>query len=152
MIFKGGDNEQDQVLLIERTYDAPPAQVFAAWTDPALLKQWWGPPGSVVEVAEVDLRVGGRYRLGIRRGPHSTYYVSGVYQIVQPPHKLVFTWRWENANTDLGRSLVTIELYAHGDKTNLRLTHEQLPTEEARQSHAEGWIGILVELHNFLAR
>ena len=147
-----GGRAQSPVLLLERTYDAPPERVFAAWTEPALLSQWWGPPGSVVELAEVDLRVGGRYRLGIQPEPHTTYYVTGVYQAVQPPHKLVFTWRWENAEMDIGASLVTIELQPNGHKTDLRLTHEQLPNEEARRSHREGWIGILQELHNFLIR
>lgn len=146
-----GDSAQNPVLLLERTYDAPPERVFAAWTEPDLLRQWWGPPGSVVNFVEVDLRVGGRYRLGIQRGPHTTLYVGGVYEAIQPPFKLVFTWRWENAEMDVGASLVTIELQPNGHKTDLRLTHEQLPTEEARRSHAEGWTGILQKLHSFLA-
>ena len=151
MIMNGPGSEQAETILFERTYNVPPERVFAAWTEPALLKQWWGPPGSIVEVAEVDLRVGGRYRLGIQRGPQAVYYVTGVYQAVQPPDKLVFTWRWENPEMDVGRSLVTIELRPNGHKTDLRLTHEQLPTEEARRSHAEGWAGILEVLDKFLA-
>ena len=140
------------VLLLERTFDAPPERIFAAWTEPSLLMQWWGPPGSVVKVAEVDLRVGGRYRLGIQFDAQPTYYVTGEYSSIESPHRLVFTWRWENADMDVGVSLVTIELQRKGQKTALRLKHEQLPDEEARRSHTEGWTGILQELQEFLTR
>lgn len=143
------ESHQSEVLILERTLDAPPERVFAAWTDPSLLRQWWGPPGSVVKVVKVDFRVGGRYRLGIQRG-QATYFVSGVYHTIEPPHKLVFTWRWENVEMDVGRSLVTIEFQANGRKTDLRLTHAQLPTEEARAAHREGWVGILDELGRFV--
>jgi uncharacterized protein YndB with AHSA1/START domain len=143
------ESHEGEVLFLERTLDAAPEQVFAAWTDPGLLKQWWGPPGSTVKVVEIDFRVGGRYRLGIEQG-QATYFVGGVYHAIEPPHKLVFTWRWENVDMDVGKSLVTIEFHANGRKTDLRLIHAQLPTEEARTAHREGWVGILEELARFV--
>jgi uncharacterized protein YndB with AHSA1/START domain len=138
------------VLQMERTLDASPERIFDAWTRPALLAQWWGPPGSVVTLAEMDVRVGGRYRLGIQRGP-AAYVVGGVFQVIQPPHQLAFTWRWENAEMDIGESLVTIELRANGRQTDLRLTHAQLPNAAARAAHGEGWEGILASLDQFIA-
>lgn len=144
------ESHQSEVLILERTFDASPERVFAAWTDANLLKQWWGPPGSTVKVVEIDFRVGGQYRLGIQQG-QATYFVSGVYHTIEPPHKLVFTWRWENVEMDVGRSLVTIEFQANGSKTDLRLIHAQLPTEEARTAHLEGWVGILEKLASFLS-
>lgn len=148
----GLERRQEEVLQLERTFEAPPARVFAAWTDPQLLKRWWGPPGSTVVEVEVDLRVGGRYRLALQVSGQTTYYVTGTYRTIEPPHRLAFTWRWENEEIDEGRSLVTIEFRANEGKTDLRLTHAQLPTEESRQSHAEGWRGILDELDDFLRR
>lgn len=120
MITDSPGDDQPQTLLLERSFQATAERVFEAWTDPELLKQWWGPPGSVVTAVEVDLRVGGRYRLAIRQGPHTTYHVSGTYQTVDRPHRLVFTWRWENPEMDIGQSLVTIELDSDGKKTDLR--------------------------------
>ncbi|MCI0646489.1 MAG: SRPBCC domain-containing protein [Chloroflexi bacterium] len=145
------NSQQGELLFLERTFDALPEQVFAAWTNPRLLEQWWGPPGTVVKVAEIDFRVGGRYRLGVQRPGQVTYFVSGIYQNIQPPHKLAFTWRWENADMDIGSSLVTLEFRANGNKTDLRLTHAQLSTKEARIAHSEGWVGILEKLARFLS-
>lgn len=140
-----------EVLKLERTFDALPERVFAAWTDPRLLKQWWGPIDSIVTDVEVDLRVGGQYRLGIQVSTQAIYVVHGVYQVIQPPHKLVFTWRWENPEMDIGTSLVSIEFRAKGNRTELQLTHERLPTPETRLQHNEGWESILEKLKRFLS-
>jgi uncharacterized protein YndB with AHSA1/START domain len=137
-------------LVLKRMFDAPPERVFAAWADPALLAQWWGPPGSRVIVIELDIRVGGRYRFHIEQPDAGTHLLSGIYQVVQPPSKLVFTWQWENPEMDIGNSLVTLEFHAHGMKTELRLTHAQLPSDIARTAHAAGWVGILDKLDTFL--
>ena len=135
---------------LARTFDARPERLFAAWTDPHLLAQWWGPPDSVVVSVEIDLRVGGRYRLGIKRSTQETHFVSGSYRVIQPPYKLIFTWRWEDPEMDIGESLVSLEFRAKGNKTELQLTHERLPTPEARLHHKDGWVGILENLDSFL--
>ncbi len=143
-------NYSDEMLNVERTFNASPERVFAAWTDPHLLKQWWGTLDRTVTVVEIDLRVGGQYRFGIRAPAEATYFVSGTYQVIQPPHKLVFTWRWENPEMDMGDSLVSIEFQGKDNRTNLQLTHEQLQTPEARLHHNEGWVSILEKLNHFL--
>jgi uncharacterized protein YndB with AHSA1/START domain len=140
-----------EALYLERIFDASPERVFAAWTEPQLLKRWWGPVGSTIVAAEVDLRVGGRYRLGIQQpSAPEPYFVSGAYQVIEPPHKLVFTWRWENPAMDIGDSLVSLEFRPKGKKTQLQLTHERLPTPETRLRHQEGWLSILENLSSFL--
>ncbi|MCH7663230.1 MAG: SRPBCC domain-containing protein [Chloroflexi bacterium] len=144
------DTYTGDILVLTRIFDAPPKRVFAAWTDPQLLAQWWGPPGSVVKEVEVDLRVDGRYRIGILHPEGELLFVRGVYREIEPVGKLAFTWRWENPNMDIGESLVTLEFQAEGEKTELRLSHALLPNAEARAGHAEGWEGILSELGDFL--
>ena len=67
-------------LAIRRIVDASPERVYAAWTNPALLAQWWGPPGSIVTIVECDIRVGGQYRFAIQTALVSTYVVYGSYQ------------------------------------------------------------------------
>ncbi len=137
---------QEITLQIRRTFAAPRAKVFRAWTDPEELKKWWGPEGYVTPIAEVDLRVGGRYRLGMRKLPNGdVFYLTGTYQEVWRPEKLVYTWRWE-AEPELGETLVTVEFLDRDNSTEVVLTHELFPTEKARQGHEEGWSGCLDRL------
>ena len=70
---------------------------FRAWTDPEALKQWFGPVGYKADVLEMDLRAGGRYRIGFRQNANSETesHVSGEFQDVVPPERLRYTWVWE---------------------------------------------------------
>ena len=83
----------ETTLRLTRTFAAPRKKIFRAWTEPEALKKWWGPEGYATPLAEVDLRVGGRYRLGMRKLPKGDlFYLVGTYREVQPPEKLVYTW------------------------------------------------------------
>ena len=140
--------QAQQAVVVQRSLAAAPEKVFAAWTDPHLLAQWWGPPGHTVASVEIDLRVNGRYRIGLQQPDQPPFFVSGTYQQIQPPEKLVFTWRWERSDMDIGQSLVTVEIRGDGRHTNLILTHAQLP-EPAQAAHRQGWQGILDKLVSF---
>ncbi len=140
---------QDTVNL-RRIFKAPREKVFRAWTDPEELKKWWGPEGYTTPSAEVDLRVGGKYRLGMRKLPDGQiFYLSGIYREVRPPERLVYTWRWE-AQPEHGETLVTVEFRQMGDSTEVVLTHERFPTEKARDDHNRGWTGCLDRLAKLL--
>jgi uncharacterized protein YndB with AHSA1/START domain len=79
--------------------------------------------------------------------------MRGEYRELQPDKKVVFTWRWEDDGNWKGRfSVVTVELEERDGGTELRLTHEQLPSEESRDNHAEGWNGTLDKLERLLAK
>ena len=144
------DQQSANNVLVRRTFPATPEQLFAAWTDPALLAQWWGPPGTKINSVEVDLRVGGSYRIGLAHADDRVFFVRGIYEEIQPPQKLVFTWRWERPDMDIGESRVTLEFQKKGQSTEILLTHAQLPDEAARSAHKEGWIGILDNLNKVL--
>jgi uncharacterized protein YndB with AHSA1/START domain len=136
-------------LTLKRRFSAPPAKVFAAWTDPEKMKRWMGPEGVVGLSSEIDARVGGRYRLVMKSPDGEQHDVSGVYREVVPNQKLVFTWAWKS--TPERESLVTITFKPDGDGTLLTLTHEQFFDEVARDHHQHGWIGSLDKLEKFLA-
>lgn len=137
---------QETTLHLRRTFAAPREKVFRAWTDPEELKKWWGPPGHSTPTAEVDLRVGGKYRLGMRKLPAGDlFYLVGTYREVRPPAKLVYTWAWE-AEPELGETLVTVEFLDRGDSTEVVLTHELFPNEKVRGDHHQGWTGCLDRL------
>ncbi len=100
-------------LTIKRRLKAPPAKVFAAWTDPKQIAEWMGPEGMRTKLSEADPRVGGRYRF-IMCGPDGEDHdVSGIYREVVPNEKLVFTWAWRS--TPERESLVTILIKPDGD-------------------------------------
>ena len=140
----------ETTLHLRRTFHAPREKVFRAWTDPEELKKWWGPEGYATPSAEVDLRVGGKYRLGMRKLPDGEiFYLSGIYREVRPPERLVYTWRWE-AQPEHGETLVTVEFREVGDSTEVVLTHERFPTEKARDDHNRGWSGCLDRLPKLL--
>jgi uncharacterized protein YndB with AHSA1/START domain/DNA-binding transcriptional ArsR family regulator len=120
-------------------------RVFRAFTDPEELKQRFGPTEShAVPVAEVDLRVGGRYRIDLLGPSGSLYRIVGEYREVRPPERLVYTWRWE-IGEDVGETLVTVEFHERGNATDVALT-QGLPTGRARDGHESGWRGCLARL------
>ena len=137
-------------LTITRLVAAKPERVFAAWTTAEALKRWSAPSDAMTAVAEVDLRVGGRYRIHMSSPDGREYLVTGVYREIVPPRRLVYTWFWET-DSSLGEMLITVEFHARGDATEIVLVHSQLPTEQALTAHRNGWTGCLVRLEQLLA-
>jgi uncharacterized protein YndB with AHSA1/START domain len=140
-------------LVIERTIPASPRRVYDAWTDPQQLMQWWGPPGVSCPVAEVDLRVGGRYRIANGLPDGRVVWIVGEFREVVDGERLVYSWHMETdgvATSD--DSTVTVEFIAEGDGTKLRIVHERLVDEAVRNEHAMGWEGCLDGLVAHVAR
>jgi uncharacterized protein YndB with AHSA1/START domain len=139
-------------LTLKRRLKAPPAKVFAAWTDPEKIKRWMGPGEIVTQRAEADPRVGGRYRIEMHSPNGEPHNVGGVYREIVANEKLVFTWAWDVAPSDEPHeSLVTVLLKADGDGTLLTLTHEKLFDEKSRDGHQHGWMGALDKLEKLVA-
>jgi uncharacterized protein YndB with AHSA1/START domain len=136
-------------LTIKRHLKAPPAKVYAAWTDPEKVKGWMGPGEVKAKSAESDLRVGGRYRWVMVAPSGQELDVRGVYREIVPNEKLVFTWSWLSAPER--ESLVTVLLKPDGDGTLLTLTHEQFFDDDARDQHNNGWNGALDKMEKLFA-
>jgi uncharacterized protein YndB with AHSA1/START domain len=136
-------------LTLKRRFKAPPAKVFAAWTDPEKVKHWMGPGQVKVAHAESDSRVGGRYRWLMKSPEGNEHDVSGMFREIVANEKLVFTWAWKTAPER--ESLVTVLFAPDGDGTLLTLTHEQFADEESRDGHKSGWTGALDKLEKFVA-
>lgn len=136
-------------LTIKRRLKAPPAKVFAAWTDPEKVMRWMGPAGYAGHRAESDARVGGRFRWMMQSPDGEISDVGGVYREVVANEKLVFTWAWKS--TPERESVVTVLLKPDGDGTLLTLTHEQFFDQEARDGHENGWNGSLDKLEKLFA-
>ena len=137
-------------LQVKRTFRAPRAQVFRAWTDRAELARWFAPSAEYTTVVpELELRVGGRYRVEMHHKGGNVHRVFGTYQEIKPPEKIVFTWRWDG---DMSQedSVVTIEFHDLGNSTEVTLAHERLPSTEERDKHAHGWNGCMDQLAGIL--
>jgi uncharacterized protein YndB with AHSA1/START domain len=133
-------------LRLERTFDAPAEDVFDAWTNPEVLRRWWvANPAWRTPVAEVDLRVGGAYRLSMEDPDAGTFHtVTGEYREISRPERLVYSWSWEEDDGHAGHvSTVTVEFLEDDEQTTVVLEHSDLPSQESRESHGHGWSGCL---------
>lgn len=134
------------MLEVSRLVSASAEAVFRAWTEPDEIEKWWAPEGMSVPFVEVDLKVGGTYRLGLQRPDADPFYATGTYREIQRPWRLVFTWRWEPDMMKAGETLVTLDLHEKDGKTEIVLTHERFPSAEVRDEHSEGWTQCLERL------
>jgi uncharacterized protein YndB with AHSA1/START domain len=127
-----------KTLHIERTFQAPAARVFDAWTSEEVMRRWWHAEHDwETTEAEVDLRVGGTVRV-VMRDPHKNaeYGGSGRYTEIEPPKRLAFTWLWDD---DTRRTLIEIDFEEAAGVTTVRFTHSNLWNEEMVRSHEGGW-------------
>lgn len=140
-------SDRHHVLKISRIIHAPRQEVFEAWTTAESVKQWMCPEGSSVSFVELDVQVGGAFRIDMHiEGTDMVH--TGTYREITPPEKLVFTW--VSRHTHYRESLVTIELFAHGETTELVLNQVQLPDEESVERHTAGWTALAEHLAAFL--
>ncbi len=139
---------QAVTLAVRKTIKATAERLFEAWTDPEQLKKWWGPPGVTCTGAEVDLRVGGRYRMANQLPDGRVLWISGEFESIEPPRKLVYTWRVEPETQASER--VTVQFEARGDATEVIITHERIPSAAIRDMHEQGWHGCLEGLAEYI--
>lgn len=136
-------------LTLVRRIAARPSIVFEALTTPEGIAHWWGPDAGPVLLAEIDLRVGGRFRVRFRKLDGSEHESSGEYIEVIRPERLAMSWRWQGGE-DPGESLVEIDLRVVAEGTELTFTHSRLHDEDSRRGHEEGWNGALDKLQRHL--
>ncbi|MGH3879140.1 MAG: SRPBCC family protein [Actinophytocola sp.] len=128
-------------LELTRVFDAPRELVFACWTDPAHLAQWWGPAGYTPTGVEADAVEGGAWRFGMRDPEEGgEHWASGVYLEVVPPERLVFSFRWDpRENQPDEDTLVTITFADRDGKTEMTFHQSGFATVESRDGHTDGW-------------
>jgi len=137
-------------LTLRRWVAADPERVWRAWTDAGELQVWWGPAEVRCIGAEIDLRVGGRYRIGNELPNGQIIWIDGIYEIVEPPRHLRYSWQ-----TDLDRESfqsVDLQFRPAENGTEIVLCHRRIPNEALRENHEYGWLGCLDGLQKYLAK
>ncbi|MGF1620294.1 MAG: SRPBCC domain-containing protein [Rhodomicrobiaceae bacterium] len=134
----------DDPVVIEEEFDAPVEKVYRAWTDPEEMVKWFGSAPDAANKAEMDLRVGGRWRYVFKRTDDRAEYVEGEYLTVDRNAALAFSWSHVVETADGERevtpaSRVTVNFEATGGKTRVHLRHEAIQRETARRNVGHGW-------------
>jgi uncharacterized protein YndB with AHSA1/START domain len=135
-------------LVVRRLINASAERLFSAWTEPAHLLRWWGPGPVRCTAAEIDLRVGGRYRIANQFPDGRVLWIAGEFERVSPPRELVYTWCIE---PDAGATeRVTVRFEPRGRAVDVIVMHERIPSAAIRDQHERGWEGCLDRLSVYL--
>ena len=138
-----------ETLRVSRIVAAPKERVFRAWTEPSQVTKWWTiGEGWKTPFAEIDLRVGGKFSLGNRPAGGELVLITGEFLVVEPPDRLVYTWRFPGAEPAENR--ITVEFRGLGAQTEVVVTHEQASKEMA-EGAALGWKAALEGLGSFVS-
>jgi uncharacterized protein YndB with AHSA1/START domain len=133
----------DLFVVTRRVIAADAQTLFAWWTEPEHLLRWWGPRPVFCDHAEVDLRVGGRYRLRNRLADGSALWIEGFFECIDSPHRLAYSWQ---VNTDHAVERVQVDFVPAPGGTEVVVTHERIADPARARSHEAGWAGCLESL------
>ena len=138
------------VVRIERTFAASAEDVFDAWTSPEVMRRWFhcAPDWSTPE-ADVDLRVGGRVRVVMRKPDGTEAEMHGEYTLIDRPHRLVMTWTFHDDPSN--EQLMELTFSESDGSTTVLLVNSRVSTDERRDAQDWGWRGCLDELDRVLA-
>lgn len=135
-------------LTLVRRFRAPPARVWAAWTQPEVMLLWFGPHHTRAEHAEADLRLGGRFRVVLREDTGERHEATGLYQEIEVERRLVFSWNWASTPERVSRVTVTFRRVPEG--TEVTLTHDRFADADTATRHTRGWTESLERLGTLL--
>ena len=135
----------DREIRVERVFDAPRDRVFAVYTDPALIPEWWGPRDTTTAVDRMDVRRGGSWRFVIRNSDGSETGFRGTYREVVPPERIVQTFEWEGMPGHVSVETATFEDL--GERTKVTTVSIFHTTEERDGMIGSGMEGGLNETY-----
>lgn len=142
----------DNRLRIERTLPAPRALVYQAFTDPQRMLKWFGPHGFTATSVDLDVRVDGRWRGGMRGPDGKELIASGAYREVVANERLVFTYAWEDAGVRGHETVCRVELFDHAGQTRMVFTQGPFETEPTAAGHRGGWSEAFEKLAQAVAK
>ena len=138
-------------LVITRTFDAPRALVFKAWSAAEHAVRWLGPRNFTAPHCTMDFRVGGAYRACICSPDGKEYWMRGIYREIVKPERIIFTFSWEEEGERGRENLVSVTFAEQGDKTRMTFRQAFFDSVSERDSHNEGWSECFDRLGQFRA-
>lgn len=138
-------------LHLERLVSASPDRVFRACVDAESLAAWWGPSGFTSTVEALDVNVAGGYRIAMQPPEGDVFHLRGNFRVVEPPHRLDFTFVWDPPDPDDRETLVSLTFAAVAEGTLVVLDQRAFATEARYELHRAGWTETLERLARFLA-
>ncbi|MGI9607943.1 MAG: SRPBCC family protein [Acidimicrobiales bacterium] len=143
---------QHHELEVSRLIRADRDRVFEAWTDPAQIVAWWGAGGVVCTHAEMDLRVGGTYRISNQMPGGPTMWITGTFSVVDAPMRLEYSWAMEPLTEESDYSVVEVTFGEADGGTLVTVAQTRIPSSEVHDMHLAGWIGCLDGLAALVGR
>jgi uncharacterized protein YndB with AHSA1/START domain len=136
-------------LRIERAFAASAEDVFDAWTSPEVMRRWFHPaPDWGTPEAEVELRVGGKVRVVMRRPDGTDAVAQGEYTLIDRPHRLVMTWTFDDDPAN--EQLIELSFSESEGSTTVLMVNSGISTAERRDGQNRGWQGCYDELERVL--
>jgi uncharacterized protein YndB with AHSA1/START domain len=138
------------VVRLERAFAASAEDVFDAWTSPEVMRRWfhvaadWETPQ-----AEVDLRVGGKVRVVMRRPDGSEAEARGEYTLIDRPRRLVMSWSFHDEPSNV--QLIALSFSESDGLTTVKMINSGISTDARRERQNTGWLGCFGELARMLA-
>jgi len=147
---------QDPVV-VEGVFRTSCERLFQAWTNADDVLQWFGPGDPGLETAKIDLKTGGIWEFAYAERDGKTDTLSGEYVEITPNERLIFTWthrrRDRHGQSETTHpSLVTVEFEDIGDSVRMRLTHENIRSEDGRLGVTDGWSATFQRLGQLIKR
>ncbi len=138
-------------LTMNRSFKHSKQDVYDAWTNSEALVKWFAPTSDFTTIVhELNLKVGGHYRIEMVEPDGTIHAIHGEYVALNPFDQIVFTWEWESDEQHVN-SLVTIDLIEKNGLTEMSLVHEKLASQESVELHSEGWMGCLAQLEAYFS-
>lgn len=135
-------------VVVRRTFSSPRQRVFHAFSSAENIAHWLTPDSSIkMTVLAMTFEPQGRFRLQYDELDGGHDIVGGIFQHIQSPEKLIFSWIWEAPHEFANMATqVTVEFIDQGDQSEVVLTHRKFLSQDACERHQQGWEGALANL------
>lgn len=146
-----GSSPKGTGVAMRRRFPEPPAVLFEAFTEPGLLRQWWCPYGFRTESIDFPAETGRRYRVVLRDAEGTRWVHEGVFLVVDPPRRLVYTWQWTAGPLSRVETLVELSFDPDGTGTRVSVSHTKFESAGESSAHGAGWTDAFERLTDWLA-
>lgn len=147
-------SQADLSVIIRKLVSGSPEQVFQAWTEPEQVVKWWGPAGVSCCECQMDLCVGGAYKIGNLVPDGSVIWIIGKFLKVERPNLLSYSWQsgLQPEYDETIQERVTVRFVERGEMTEVIVEHCHISDKQTHRNHTMGWAGCLNGIEEFCSQ